>query len=102
MVLRHTAARVLCSQYVGCHVIGAYCPAGSHQVQVPLEDILQLAASIMQHLLDHPPMADPSSPPRKQRNRRTAAAEDAHAAVPAPGMKLALYCQEAGCTSYST
>jgi hypothetical protein len=39
-------------------------------VQVPLEDILQLASCLMSHLLQHPPVADPRSPPRKQRNRR--------------------------------
>jgi hypothetical protein len=56
-------------------------PAGSHQVQVPLEDILQLASCLMSHLLQHPPVADPRSPPRKQRNRRrTVGGRDAAAA----------------------
>ncbi|KAF6261308.1 condensin II non structural maintenance of chromosomes subunit-domain-containing protein [Scenedesmus sp. NREL 46B-D3] len=65
---------------------------GSHQVQVPLEDILQLASCLMSHLLQHPPVADPRSPPRKQRNRRrtgggrgAAIAEAAEDAAGAPG-----------------
>jgi len=49
-------------------------PTGCHQVQVPLESILSLASSLAAHLLDHPPVADPSSPPRKTRSRRGEAA----------------------------
>jgi hypothetical protein len=41
-------------------------PTGGHQVQVPLEDILQLASAMMSYLLAHPPANEPSSPPRKQ------------------------------------
>lgn len=53
---------------------------------MPLEDILQLAASLMKHLLDHPPVSDPRSPPRKQRNRRGAqGTEGVEAAAPATG-----------------
>jgi hypothetical protein len=43
-------------------------------VQVPLEDILSLASSLACHLLDHTPMSDPASPPRKSRSRRAGAA----------------------------
>eukprot|EP00775_Hariotina_reticulata_P006481 gene6481-6708_t len=39
---------------------------GAHRVQVPLEDILQLASAMMSYLLAHPPASDPRSPPRKQ------------------------------------
>ncbi|WIA12344.1 hypothetical protein OEZ85_012395 [Tetradesmus obliquus] len=52
---------------------------GSHQVQVPLEDILQLASCLMSHLLQHPPVPDARSPPRKQRNRGTGGGRDAAA-----------------------
>lgn len=45
-------------------------------MQVPLEDILQLATSLMGHLLEHPPVSDPRSPPRKSRSRRPAAGAD--------------------------
>jgi hypothetical protein len=43
-------------------------------VQVPLEDILSLASSLACHLLDHRPVSDPASPPRKSRSRRVGAA----------------------------
>lgn len=48
---------------------------------MPLEDILQLAACLMSHLLDHPPVKDPSSPPRKQRSRRRTGGREAVAAA---------------------
>jgi hypothetical protein len=38
-------------------------PTGSHQVQVPLEDTLSLASSLVCHLLDHRPVSDPMLPP---------------------------------------
>jgi hypothetical protein len=54
-------------------------------VQVPLEDILSLASSLANHLLDHGPVSDPSSPPRKTRSRRGASAEP-EGATTAAGM----------------
>jgi len=48
---------------------------------VSLERLLELAAALSLHLIDHAPFAEPSSPPRKSRGRRTAAnADDAPAA----------------------
>jgi hypothetical protein len=57
-------------------------------VQVPLEDILSLASSLAGHLLEHAPVSDPRSPPRKTRSRRGASEEpdNAVAATAAAGV----------------
>ncbi|KAI8470384.1 MAG: condensin II non structural maintenance of chromosomes subunit-domain-containing protein [Monoraphidium minutum] len=44
--------------------------AAGQRVPVPLERLISLAQALATHLAEHPPSADPTSPPRKSRGRR--------------------------------
>lgn len=58
--------------------------AGSGSVHVPLEDVLQLAQGLMAYLQQHNPVAEPSSPPRKQQARGQQLAPANAGVVPTP------------------